>query len=368
MSLKKIGILGCGAISKHYFEGIQAYDGFEIAGCADLREASARERAEEFNVPFRTISDLLADPEIEVITNLTIPAAHAEVNLQALEAGKSVYCEKPFALTREEGQKVLQLAEEKGLGLACAPDTILGEGHQTARAIIDSGDLGKIVGGCVFMVSGGVDHWHRNPAFYYQPGGGPLFDMGPYYFTALVNLLGPVKAVHASTSRAFSERDTKHAGVVPVNVNTHYSGTLEFENGALINAVFSFDSPGGARLPFVQIYGTSGTLDAPDPNLFDGENHVRLARKSLADPLPEWQVVKRDFPHFGRRGLGPIDLANAMRHNRPPRVSGQLAYHVLDTMIAFDESGASQQWTPVHSTCDRPTPVPETLPDRTWPE
>lgn len=368
MDTLKIGIIGCGMISKTYFEGIAAYDGVEVAGCADIREEAARQRAKEFNVPFRTVEDLLADPEIEVVVNLTIPAAHAEVNTRILEAGKHPHCEKPFANTLEDGKNVLALAREKGLGVGCAPDTFLGSGQQTARALLDSGAIGEPRAGQIFFVSGGHDLWHTNPAFYYQPGGGPLFDMGPYYITALINLLGPAKSVMAYTARALKERQTTHGGLVPVNVNTHYNGTIEFQNGVLINAVFSFDCPGGANLPFIEIYGSEGTLSAPDPNNFDGENKIRRGRRTADDPKMDWEVHTRNFTHFGNRGVGPIDLGKAMRNNRPIRASGELGYHALEIMAAFDTAGETHEKVEIESTCERPDPLPENLPSNTWPE
>lgn len=366
METAKLGIIGCGMISDAYFKGIAAYDGYEVKACADLREEAARAKAEKHGVLAVGIDEMLADPEIEAVINLTVPAAHAPLNLRILEAGKHAYCEKPFALNREEGLKVLEYARSSNLRVSCAPDTVLGAGQQTARALIDAGLIGEPRAGIINMLSAGVDLWHTNPAFYYQPGGGPLLDMGPYYHTALVNLLGPVRSVSARTSRAQKERNTVHGGIVPVEVPTHYAGVLEFDNHVLVNSVFSFDTPGGGTLPWIQIYGSEGTLSIPDPNMFDGECQIRLAKKTHSwDPMP-WEVHTREFKHFGGRGLGPIDLVASARAGLEPRASGAMAFHVLDVLLAYHESDLAGQPLTIQSTCERPRPVPENLPDKTW--
>jgi len=353
-------------ISDQYFKGIEAYDGFAIKSCADINEEASRKKAEQFGVSSVSVKELLADPEIELVLNLTIPRVHAEVNTQILEAGKHAYCEKPFARSREEGMKVMELAREKNLQVGCAPDTFLGAGQQTARALIDQGAIGRPIAGSFFMLSGGVDFWHTNPGFYYQPGGGPLLDMGPYYHTTLVNLLGPVKSVTAGRSRARNTRETLHAGTIPVEVDTHYSGILEFGDGVLVTSIFSFDAPGSGDLPCIEIYGSEGTLSVPNPNNFDGDNRIRIGRKSAGKPFPEWEIHTRQFTHAGHRGIGAIDLVTALRNGKSPRASGQLAGHVLDVMLAYDDSAQSASLARIESSCERPAPVSENMPPRTW--
>ncbi len=355
----KAGIIGCGNISQAYFNASKGLDILEIKACADLNMDAAKAKAEENEVQAMTIEDLLADPEIEIVINLTIPQAHAEVNLRALEAGKHVHCEKPFAVEREDGLKVLALAKEKGLMTGCAPDTFLGGGLQTCRKVIDDQWIGKPVAGTAFMSCHGHESWHPNPGFYYQTGGGPLFDMGPYYLTALVNLLGPVKRVSAICGRALDERLATSEGakgqILPVEVNTHVAGTLEFCNGAIITLVMSFDVWKHSS-HFIEVHGTAGSLKVPDPNNFDGDISV------FRPGMENWESVPYSHGYTeNMRSIGVADMAYAIRSGRANRCSGELAYHVLDVMHAFDESSNSGTHIEIKSTCAQPAALPMDL-------
>ena len=354
------GVIGCGNISDAYFRAARNLQALDIVACADLDMEKAEQAAEKYELRALSIEDLLADPDIQIVINLTTPQAHAKVNLLALEAGKHVHCEKPFAVSREEGQSVLELAAKKNLLTGCAPDTFLGGGLQTCRKLIDDGWIGTPVSGTAFMCCHGHEGWHPNPGFYYLNGGGPLFDMGPYYLTALIHLLGPVRRVAAICGRAFDKRlatSEKAAGqVLPVEVNTHAAGTLEFHSGAIITLVMSFDVWKNSNHN-IEIHGTSGSLKVPDPNGFGGD--ISLFRSGME----EWQNVP--FSHGfteNARSIGAADMACAIQSGRPNRCSGELAYHVLDVMHAFDESSTSGKHIEIESSCSQPAPLPLDLP------
>ncbi len=359
MDAMKVGVIGCGNISPAYFKGCREYETIEAAACADLNRTVAEERAREFGIPkVLTVEELLADPEVDLVVNLTIPQAHAPVNKRALEAGKPVYCEKPFATSREEGKEVLQLAREKGLPVGCAPDTFLGEAIQTSCQLIDDGAIGQPSAAVACMACYGHETWHPNPEFYYQPGGGPLLDMGPYYLTALVNLLGPVKAVSASAKITFPERlitsQPKNGKIVKVETPTYLTGLLEFASGVIGTTIFSFDMRGGCTLPCIEIFGTEGNLAVPDPNKFQGA--VRLSA-----PGKDWDDAVLTHKHGGMRGLGPADMAAAIKDNRPHRASGELAYHIFDIMISYFDSAETGRRVEVESGCARPAILPQGL-------
>ncbi|MCZ7647936.1 MAG: Gfo/Idh/MocA family oxidoreductase [Planctomycetota bacterium] len=354
----KVGVVGCGAISRQYFTVMKTMKILEVAACADLFEDAARKRAEEFEIPRACpVKDLLADPEIEIVVNLTIPGVHAEVDLQILEAGKHPHSEKPLAVDRASGKKVLDLAKAKGLRVGCAPDTFLGGGHQTARRLIDEGVIGEPVAATAFMQGHGHESWHPNPEFYYKPGGGPMFDMGPYYLTALVNMIGPVRAITGVTRITFKERkitsQPKAGQLIQVEVPTHVAGLLEFHNGAVGTIVQSFDV-WGHHLPCLEVHGTEGSMQAPDPNGFGGKVFLRLPGK-----FEGWVEAssKHRYNEAGR-GLGVADMAYALRSGRPHRVSGELAFHVLDMMQAFHESSDAGKKVVLESRCERPAPLP----------
>lgn len=358
--MKNVGIIGCGNISQAYFNASKNLNAINIVACADLNMDAANAKAEENGCKAMTVDDLLADPSIEIIINLTTPQGHAPVNTAALEAGKHVHCEKPFAVTREEGQAVLKLAAQKGLLTGCAPDTFLGAGHQTARKLIDDGWIGKPIAGTAFMMCPGHERWHPNPGFYYLKGGGPMFDMGPYYITALVNMLGPAKRVSAVAGKSFEERtctsEARMGDKLPVEVTTHLAGTIEFCNGAIITVVMSFDIQKHS-MPPIEIHGTTGSMKVPDPNGFGGKVSVFRAGQD------GWQEVPHTHGFAGNmRSIGAADMASAIENDRPNRCSGDLAYHVLDIMHAFDESSETGQHVILQSTCERPAALPLDLP------
>lgn len=352
----KVGIVGCGTISGAYFKGCAPYDMIEIKSCADLDINRAKERAEEYGVIACSVEDLLADPEIQIVINLTIPKAHAEVNLAGIAAGKSVHCEKPLAVNRADGKKTLEAAKAKGVLVGCAPDTFLGGGIQTCRKLIDDGWIGEPVAATAFMAGHGHESWHPAPDFYYEIGGGPMFDMGPYYLTALVNLLGPVKRVTGSTRITFPERTItnktpRYGEKIAVETPTHLTGVMDFANGAVATMIMSFDM-WAHHLPRIEIYGSEGSLSVPDPNTFRGPVSVRRAG---AD---EWREIPLTHSDTVSRGIGVADMAYALVHGRQHRVNGELAYHVLDLMASFEDASNNNAHVQIESTCERPAMLP----------
>jgi predicted dehydrogenase len=356
MAKTGLGLIGCGTISDTYFKSCAALDAVMIVACADIDFARAQARAAQFGVRALTVERMLADPEVDIVLNLTLPTAHAEVSLAALNAGKHVHTEKPLAVSREEGRRVLALAREKALRVGSAPDTFLGGGLQTCRKLIDDGVIGEPVACSAFMGYSGPDAWHPNPHFFFQPGAGPMFDMGPYYLTALIHLLGPVKRVTGAARASFAERVAGHTAIrgqrIPVNVPTHVIGVLEFAGGPLGTVVTTFDVA-GHRQPHIEIYGSGATLSVPDPNTFAGP--VRLLRRGAR----EWEDVPLTHGYRGNhRGLGAADMALAIRSGRPHRANGALAYHVLDLMHAFHDAARDGRHIELASTCPRPAPLP----------
>jgi len=351
----KLGIIGCGNISSIYCQNAQKLEALDLVACADLIMERAQARAEEFGIA-RALSpeELLADPEIEIVLNLTVPNAHAEVALAAIKAGKSVYSEKPLAVNREDGKKILRAAKRKGVLVGCAPDTFLGAGIQTCRKLIDDGWIGKPIGAAAFFTCRGHESWHPDPEFYYQAGGGPMLDMGPYYVTALVALMGPVRRVTGSTADSFPQRtitsEPKYGTKIEVEVATHAVGVLDFAAGGIGTIMMSFDV-WAADLPRIEVYGTLGTLSVPDPNMFGGPVRVWLKEKWSEVPLTH------GYPE-NSRGLGVADMACALRSGRPHRANGEMAYHVLDVMEAVEDACREGAHIEIESTCQRPSPLP----------
>lgn len=353
----KAGIIGTGNISGIYFENGSKFDAMQVVACADLDLERAKARAEQYHVRGCTVDELLADPEIDMIINLTIPKAHASVNLRALEAGKHVYVEKPFAVEREEAQEVLALAAKKGLYVGSAPDTFLGGGIQTSMKLIRDGWIGTPIGATAFMVCGGHESWHPAPEFYYQKGGGPMFDMGPYYLTALVAMLGPITRVTGSARVSYPERTItsapKYGQKVKVEVPTHIAGVMDFASGPIGTLLTSFDVKGGSSLPRIEVYGSSGTLLVPDPNGFGGEIKLWQAGAN------EWSSIPLAYGYADNaRGVGAADMAKAIVTGRKHRASGELAYHVLEAMHGFHDSSNQGAHYVMKSTCDHPEPLP----------
>jgi predicted dehydrogenase len=364
MEKTRIGIVGCGKICSIYFKTCQAFENLDVAACADLVPERARAKAAEFGVPKAcSVEELLADPDIRIVVNLTIPNAHYAVAAAAIKAGKSVHNEKPLTITREEGRKLLAAARRKGLRVGCAPDTFLGAGLQTCRRLIDEGRIGQPIGAAAFMLCHGHESWHPDPEFYYKVGGGPMFDMGPYYLTALVSLMGPVRRVAGMNRITFPERtitSLPKAGTrIKVDVPTHVVGLMEFAGGAIGTLTTSFDV-WAHELPRIEIYGTEGTMSVPDPNGFGGPVRLRRAGEK------EWTEAPLTHGYAeNSRGIGVADMAYALRSGRPHRASGDLAYHVLDIMHAFHDAAAARKHVTLRSKCERPAPLPVGLKEGT---
>jgi len=357
MKKLNVGIIGCGNISGIYFKTCQKLDTTKITACADLLIERAQAKAKEFDIPKAcSVDEILKDPAIDIILNLTIPKAHAEVAQAALKAGKHVYGEKPLATNRADGLKILEAAKRKKLRVGSAPDTFLGAGIQTCRKLIEDGWIGEPIAATAFMTCHGHEGWHPDPEFYYKVGGGPMLDMGPYYLTALVNLMGPVKRVSGATRVTFPNRlitsQPKYGTVIKVDTPTHIAGTFEFANGAIGTIITSFDV-WAASLPRIEIYGTAGTLSVPDPNGFGGP--IKLFRPGQ----PDWVEMPLAFGYADNsRGLGVADMAAAIQSGRPHRASGELAYHVLDVMLSFEDACTAGKYIELKSTCKQPAIFP----------
>jgi hypothetical protein len=355
-----IGVIGCGNISTAYLKAMQRFEHLELKAVADMRSAAAEKRGAEFGVPGMRVDDLLKRDDVEIVINLTVPLAHTDVSLAVLRAGKHVHSEKPLGVNVAEARKVMDLAAEKGLRVGSAPDTFLGGGHQTARKLIDDGAIGHPVAGSAFFMCPGHERWHPAPGFYYLRGGGPMLDMGPYYITDLVNLLGPVASVMGSTARPRAERlvtsEPMKGETIPVEVATHVAGTLEFVNGAVVSIAMSFDVPKHRHTP-IEIYGTAGSLIVPDPNRFGGE--VALARTG-----DDWETVPLTHGNVEGefRSIGVADMAAAILAGRPHRASGALALHVLEAMEAFQTSSDEGRRVSLTTTVERPAMLPPGLP------
>src|SRR6266550_4443607 len=328
----RIGLIGCGAISGAYLDHSRAFPILQYTACCDIDREKATAKAMEFGIPrVLSLDQILSDPQVDVILNLTIPNAHAEISLAALNAGKHVYSEKPLGVSTAQGQRILAVAREKDLRVGCAPDTFMGAGLQTARQLIDEGTIGRPVAFTAFMMCPGHEHWHPNPAFFYESGGGPMFDMGPYYLTALLNFFGPIRRITGAASIAIPERRTLAGMTIDVQTPDHICGTIEFKNGVLGTIITSF----ATRFPQydinqpITIYGTEGTLKVPDPNVFDGLVHLRRVND------PEFQSMPHTFNIGYGRSAGLAEMAYALRSGRPHRASAEQAYAVLEAMESF---------------------------------
>jgi predicted dehydrogenase len=354
----RIGIVGLGVISGQYLRTLGNHPAVRITAVADLDAArSAAVAAELPDAAAVSVDRLLGGEEVETVLNLTIPAAHAELSLRAIDGGKNVFVEKPLAVTIEDGRAIIDRAAAAGVRVGCAPDTVLGTGTQTARAAIDGGLIGRPLSASAVMVTPGHERWHPNPDFYYAAGGGPLLDMGPYYITALVHLLGPVRAVTGAASRLRHERvigsGPRMGQRIPVEVDSHVSGVLEHASGALSTITTSFDGVTTTAAP-IEVHGETGTLALPDPNYFDGETRLFPSDGAAWQPLPP----SAGYAGAGR-GVGLLDLVTA-GEERPPRASGDLALHVLEAMTALLHSAAEGRRLELATTVERPVPVPLT--------
>lgn len=383
----RIGVIGIGDISDVYLKNLKKYDAVEIAACASRGLEKAQRKAAMYGIPkaYASGAEVIADPDIDVILNLTTPQAHYEYNLAALKAGKHVYSEKPLAMTFAEGKELVDLAKEKGLLIGCAPDTFLGGRLQNIREMIDNGEIGRITGAAAHFVSHGHEFHHPAPAFFYQPGAGPLYDMGPYYMTALLSLLGPVKRVCAINTKA-GETRTVPSGpskgqVLPVDVDTHVNAILEFACGSVVTLTCSFDV-WDSEMPRLEIYGTNGTIliDEKDPisgpNLFGGDTLIRKPEQyRWADPerKPEnvntsWPIAANDHPFNSishaenPRGIGLVDMVYALHNHRTPRAVGDMALHSLEVMECILNSSKEHKFYEPTTTFERPAPLPKDFP------
>lgn len=354
----KLGIIGAGVISAQYVETLGRLDDLELVAVADIDPDRARSVAEQHGAAGLSVDDLLGREDIDVVINLTIPQAHAEVSLAALASGKGVFVEKPLAATLSEGRRMVSAAAEQGMVLGSAPDTVLGTGIQTARAALDEGRIGMPISATVTMVRPGHEVWHPNPDFYYQPGGGPLMDMGPYYITSLVTLLGPVKKVIGAASALRDERvigSGPRAGErIPVATPSHVAGVLVHESGVISTVVMSFDGM-STRAAHIEVQGTEGTLEAPDPNRFTGT--VRLS-----NTRDEWHELPVSAGYRGAaRGYGLADLHWSGAFSGDPaagRAQGKLGLHVLEVMESVLAAAEEQSTVVIESTVERPPAVP----------
>ncbi len=351
----KAGIIGIGKISGIYLDNLSAKfkDFITIHAISDLIEQRAKDNAEKYQIPnIMDTTTLINDPEIEIILNLTTPQLHFEICEQALLAGKHVYVEKPLSLTLDQANRLLQIAGEKGLRIGGAPDTFLGAGLQTCRKLMDDGWIGQPIAACAYMMNHGHEHWHPNPEFYYKEGAGPMFDMGPYYLTALVHLLGPVKKLSGITKKSFTERtilsEPLKGQKISVDVPTHVTGLLEFANGVMGTIVTSFDV-WNHSMPFIEIYGTEGTLQVPDPNTFGGPVRVRRFREDQWSDIPLLYGYKENS-----RGLGLSEMAQAISLGERHRANGHLARHVLEIMQAIHISNNTSTHIKLKTTCEQP--------------
>jgi predicted dehydrogenase len=349
-----VGLIGAGVISDAYLKNLIRFPDVEVRSIADLDTDRAAAQAARYGVPASGgVPDLLADPGVDLVVNLTVPAAHVEVGLAALRAGKHVWAEKPLALDRRSAGELLDAARDRGLRVASAPDTVLGAAFQTARRAVGAGRIGEPRTALAQFLSPGPESWHPAPEFLYGFGGGPLLDMGPYYLTDLVLLFGPVARVTAAGGRA---RETRVIGsgpragtVFPVTVATTVTALVEFAGGGSAQLVLSFDS--ALERTGIEVTGTLGTAVLPDPNRFDGATRLHLAGTGQPVDLPA-------HGHPAKRGTGVLELARAIRAGVPERASGELAYHVLDVMLAIEESIAAQHTVPVSSSVTVPPPLP----------
>ena len=353
--MQRIGVVGCGNISKIYLDNLTKMFGkrVKLEAVADIIFERAQKAAEHYHVKaFKSLSEMLKGAKVDIVLNITPPLEHYNVALAAVKAGKHVYNEKPVCTKREDAALLLETAKEKGVRVGGAPDTFLGAGLQTCRKIIDDGWIGKPVAATAAVMSHGPEHWHPNPGFFYKDGGGPMLDMGPYYITTLINLLGQVSRVSGSAKISTPTRtitnQTHYGDIIDVEVPTHIAGVLEFTSGAVATLIASFDVYSHSA-PRIEIYGTEGTIHVPDPNTFDGPVLVRRFREEKWSEIPLINSYCENS-----RGLGLADMAEAIDEDRPHRASSELTFHVLDVMQGIHEASASGKYYKLKSKCKRP--------------
>ncbi len=364
MTILNVGLIGCGNISTAYLMLAPTFKDIRFVAVSDVNEDAALARGKEFGIKARTVSDLLAADDIDIVVNLTIPAAHYDVTKRILDAGKHAYTEKPLVLTLKQAKSLADLAATKGLRIGSAPDTFLGSAHQQARAIIDEGGIGTVTSGTAHFMGPGMEMWHPNPDFFFQPGGGPVLDMGPYYITNFVQLIGPVKRVAALTSSAQTERtitsEPRAGETIPVGTPTNIHALLAFENGATITLSTSWDVKAHNHRN-MELYGTEGALFVPDPNHFGGALAQADAMGQVTE-VPVWDHpfgklnwdLEKETPRANYRTAGLADMAAAIIADRPHRCGLELAVHVTDVMTSILKSGETGQFVDMTTTCDRP--------------
>tara|TARA_B100001123_G_C15321126_1_gene1027934 strand:- start:2130 stop:3212 length:1083 start_codon:yes stop_codon:yes gene_type:complete len=349
----KLGIIGCGNISDAYFSGSISAKNISIIACSDINNDTAIKKAEMYDIEALNISELLSNNEIELIINITNPQSHKEVTLSILNSGKHAYSEKPLALSVSDGLEIIKASKDTGYRIGCAPDTFLGSGIQSTIKGLNEHKIGNIFGGSVMFLCPGHESWHPNPEFYYLKGGGPVMDMAVYYITALVNMLGPVKSVLGKVTNGFEKRvctsEERNGDILKVEVPTHSTSILEFSSGVIINMVMSFDVQNSDITPF-QLWGTHGTMNVPDPNTFEGRPMIKMKDED------NWRSLNYNFA-INSRIFGVVDMVRALKDNRPHRANGDLALHVLETMIACEKSSAIGKPIKIQNICEIPKPL-----------
>ena len=344
----RVGIIGCGNISETYFECQNLFNNFNVVACADINIEAAKKSAEKYNVNAFSVDDILSNEDVDLIINLTIPAAHKEIIMKSLKAGKHCFSEKPLAMSFSEGLEISDLANSKNLYVGCAPDTFLGAAGQKARSLIEDNSIGNVVLGTFNLMSHGMEHWHPNPDFFFKPGAGPVFDVGVYYITQLVNLIGPIKSISSLSGTATPERiitsEPRNGEKIKVETPTTLMGTLEFHNNAKIQFFCSWDV-WKHKHSTIELYGLEGSMIVPDPNFFSGD--ILISHKE-----EDWQIINNDKMLLGipnktdnngskianYRGIGLSDMIDAIHNQRQSRCSLDLAVHVLEAMEGIIKS------------------------------
>lgn len=361
-----VGIIGCGNISTSYIKLAPLFKGIEVRACADINADAAKTRADEYGIRAESVEGLLAASDIDMVVNLTVPAVHYAVSAQVLDAGKHVYSEKPFVLSVEEGWDLADRAAKQGVRVGSAPDTFLGGAHQLARHLVDTGAAGRITGGTCHVLSPGMEHWHPNPDFFFKPGGGPILDLGPYYISNLVQLIGPVVRVAAMTSVPSPERkitsEPRFGEMIKVETPTTVHAVLEFANGALVTLGASWDVKTHGHRP-MELYGTDASLIVPDPNFFGGKVEL-IGSDGKEGELPAWDhpfsVPNQEHKQgmmANYRTAGLADMALAILEDRPHRCSLEFALHVVDVMTAILHSGETGEFIRPSTSCEQPAPL-----------
>jgi predicted dehydrogenase len=365
-----IGLIGCGNISDIYLQNASRFRDIRFVACADLNPEASKRQAERYSIAHRSVAELLGSDDVDIVLNLTIPEAHAEISEAALSAGKHAYTEKPLATRLEDGIRLMKLAHTKGLRVGAAPDTVLGASVQEARRQIDAGTIGKPLIGVISVLSHGMENWHPNPGFFFRAGGGPVFDMGPYYLTTLVTLLGPVESITAAAQVGFAERVVTaenspiKGSSIKVETPTSVQALLQFRSGAQISFIASWDVWNHGMLP-IEIHGTRGSMRVPDPNWFGGDLSIAIERgpwtatstKDRVFGRPNWPANDPGLANY--RGLGLADMARAIADNRPHRASGEVGLHVLAVMEGILRSAEDKARVTVEQSVERPALLDE---------